>query len=83
MNNIENLKNLDSSMNIDSRLNNLGENLNSINELKIINICEKADKNDISKQCFSLNNIFGEELSKKGINFKQALNKLENPIGIS
>ncbi len=81
MNNIEKNDNL--QPNIDWKLNNLSENLNSVNEERLIDICKNIPNEELNKECKNLNNIFTQELEKKGFNFKWAITKLEKPIGVS
>lgn len=53
-------------------------------QIERLSLLEKnAEKPIVIAECKNLNNIFTQELEKKGLNFVLALNKLENPIGIS
>lgn len=81
MNNIE--KNDKIKPNIEWKLNSLSENLNSVNEERLIDICKNIPTEELDKECKNLNNIFTQELEKKGLNFKWAIIKLEKPIGVS
>lgn len=77
MSNIEKLQTLP---NIEGKLNKLSDNLNSVNEERLVDICKNTPEKDLNLQCKSLNNIFSEELSNKWIDFNIALNNLKNPI---
>lgn len=81
MTNIEKNDNL--QLNIEWKLSNLSDKLPSINEERLADICKNIPKEDLNKQCINLNNIFTQELWKIGLNFYSALNKKENPKGVS
>ncbi|RKW21986.1 hypothetical protein D8B46_06325 [Candidatus Gracilibacteria bacterium] len=57
------------------------ENHLSYNIERIHDLFQNPDKKMLIECCKNLNNIFAEELEKKGIDFFAALNsKVENPI---
>ena len=81
MANIE--KNEQLPLNIEGKLNKLSDNLTSVNEKRLVDICKNIPENDLNNQCKNLNKIFWEELKNKWIDFTVVLNKLERPIGVN
>ncbi len=81
MANIE--KNEQLPLNIEGKLNKLSDNLTSVNEERLVDICKNIPENDLNNQCKNLNKIFWEELKNKWIDFTVVLNKLERPIGVN
>ena len=81
MANIE--KNEQLPLNIEGKLNKLSDNLTSVNEERLVDICKNIPENDLNNQCKNLNKIFWEGLKNKWIDFIVVLNKLERPIGVN
>ena len=81
MANIE--KNEQLPLNIEGKLNKLSDNLTSVNEERLVDICKNIPENDLNNLCKNLNKIFWEELKNKWIDFTVVLNKLERPIGVN
>ena len=81
MTNIE--KNDQLPLNIEGKLNKLSDNLTSVNEERLVDICKNIPENDLNNQCKNLNKIFWEEFKNKWIDFSSVLIKLEKPLGVS
>ena len=56
MANIE--KNEQLPLNIEGKLNKLSDNLTSVNEERLVDICKNIPENDLNNQCKNLNKIF-------------------------
>lgn len=80
MTNIETKENLP---NIEGKLNKLSNNLVSVNEERLVDICKYIPEKELNNQCLNLNGIFTQELWKKWVDFNLALKKLKSPIGVS
>ena len=70
-------------LNIEGKLNKLSDNLTSVNEERLVDICKNISENDLNIQCKNLNKIFWEEFKNKWIDFSSVLSKLEKPLGVS